>query len=245
MSKWTASIYTNTKHFQSGTIPLDRLLAEFGSRKNRKLFFYSSLVSVILACGIENPINTNPTAIAIAPPTPVLIVPSPKPGTGNLVGRVVWNNQPVANLDIQLRQCEDEYDSDCEIYVHSTSTENNGVYFFNNVSPGLYALAIHMFEEDDWFFSPFDEETGFIAEYYTMIADQTYYVGDYHMYKSDLKLEYPEDSAKIKESKPTLKWKSYPDAIYYIVNLSPEHGIPILKDERVEDNKISVHWESP
>jgi len=178
----------------------------------------------------------SPTSVVVAPPTAAIDVPPPNPGTGNVVGRVLWNIQPVVGTEVKL--CE-EFGrfSGCEGVSFSTSTDENGYFVFANIQPGEYALAVHGIDANIWHFTT--EEFGINAKKYLVVADQTIQVGDQHIHKFDLSLIYPKDDDRISEPQPTLQWDAYPDAAYYEVYLRPDHGETIFSSERVTTNEIT------
>jgi hypothetical protein len=171
-----------------------------------------------------------------APPTPDIEVPDPESGTGNVVGRIVWNELPAADLEVRL--CEEMgMVSGCEGAQYSALTDADGIYLFLNVTPGEYALAVESFDGEHWLFVT--AGLGMSAKKYTVTADQTLRIPQQAIYKFDLFTTAPEEDAEVAEARPTLEWESYPGADYYLVYLTQENGSAIFFDEKTETNSIA------
>lgn len=179
-----------------------------------------------------------PTAIVISPTQPpkILIdVPKPEAGKGNVVGRILWNSQPVVGADTKL--CEEfEMFGGCQGQEFSTKTDDKGYYLFLNVPPGEYALAVRALDKDAWLFVTAGL---FNAKKYKVTADETLEIGDQSIYKFDIKIASPADKAKVADAKPTLEWDAYSNAAYYEVYVTAEKGGAILINERTDTNKYT------
>ena len=74
-------------------------------------------------------------------------------GKGNVIGLVLWNNQPVRKAAVWL--CE-KFEGGCKgVYQYRVNTDENGYYVFKNVTPGKYLVAINSFSTS-WFIFYFD-----------------------------------------------------------------------------------------
>jgi hypothetical protein len=174
--------------------------------------------------------------LVVSSPTPAIEVPLPQAGTGNVVGRILWNNRPVVGIEVQL--CENfDWMGGCEGISFSTNTDDKGYYLFQNVTPGEYALAAHAIDKDSWLYVT--AGLGFGAEKYTVTADKTLFIEEQSIYKFDLKLTYPAKNAEIDVAQPALTWDPYPDAAYYEVYLTSEKSGAIYVNERVDTNQIT------
>lgn len=180
---------------------------------------------------------TDPTSIVVQQePTPDIEVPDPQPGTGNVVGRILWNNQPVVGTEVIL--CEEfGMFSGCQGINFSVNTDQNGYYLFTDIPPGEYALAAHAIDRDRWIYVV--EGLGFTATKYLVQADDTLIISSKSIYKYDLVQNYPADGASVTDGQPTLTWEAYPGAAYYEVYLTPDRGHAIFVSEKINDTQIS------
>ena len=178
-----------------------------------------------------------PTAVTVQQePTPPFDVPDPQAGTGNVLGRIVWNEAPVAGTEVQL--CEDfGMFSGCEGVNFLTTTDPDGYYLFTNIPPGEFALAVHAIDSDTWLYVT--EGLGFGANKYLIEADNTLTIGSQSIYKFDLVQVSPLDDAQIQEGQPELTWEPYPGAAYYEVYLSPERGSAVFVSDEAEEPQIT------
>jgi hypothetical protein len=171
-----------------------------------------------------------------AAPTLDIEVPDPKPGTGNVVGKIVWNELPAADLEVRL--CDEiGIATGCKGNPYETRTDGEGVYLFTDVEPGEYALAVASFDGNHWLYVT--AGLGISAKKYTVGAGETLRVPQQAIYKFDLIQTRPEEDAETAEARPTLEWEPYPEAAYYEVYLTQEHGSPIFLNERTEASTIS------
>jgi hypothetical protein len=187
----------------------------------------------------ELPVRTAaPTArkTAAAPALDVE-VPDPKPGTGNVVGKIVWNELPAADLEVRL--CDEiGIATGCKGNPYETRTDGEGVYLFTDVEPGEYALAVASFDGDHWLYVT--AGLGISAKKYAVAAGETLRVAQQAIYKFDLIQTRPEEDAETAEARPTLEWEPYPDAAYYEVYLTQKNGSAIFTEERAETHSITL-----
>src|SRR4030042_3731893 len=52
------------------------------------------------------------TPIPAATNTPAIVVATPQPGTANAAGRVLWNNEPVTDIEVKLCNTSPAYSPD-------------------------------------------------------------------------------------------------------------------------------------
>lgn len=154
---------------------------------------------------------------------------------GNAMGRILWNAQPVADLEVKL--CEEvSLVRGCSGLQFTAHTDERGSYVIADVAPGEYSLVAHAPDTDHWLYVT--TGLGLGGRKYTVGADQTLNVGDHHIYKFDLRLATPSDGSQVDTATPTLAWEAYPDATYYELYLRPEKGRAILVSHRVDGHQI-------
>ncbi len=190
----------------------------------------------------------NPVPSGILPAlyasTPASGVGTPQSGMANLIGRVLWNRQPVTNSKVSL--CADKV---CNPPVAKAITTSQGWYVFENVSPGKYIVLAHAVDpdSDDWFtfISPPNSYTRFAFMFegqspitFDLIAGQTLVMPEINLYKFDLKLDSPADGEKVSQANPVIAWESYPGAAYYGLHLGLE--VQPVVGEKVIGNTYTV-----
>ncbi len=172
-----------------------------------------------------------PVPSTVFPPiaTAVFPVTTPQAGLANALGRVLWNDQPVAEAQVKL--CTGLSDGvpgigDCNGLTASTKTDAQGIYSFLNIPPARYLVLVAWPGEEAWFYFKSQENNGGFSsvsgssepEMADLTAGQVFVFADMSIYKSDLKLTAPADQAVLREI-PTLTWQSYPGAAFYVVTL--------------------------
>lgn len=132
-------------------------------------------------------------------------------GKGNVIGLVLWNNQPVRKAAVWL--CE-KFEGGCKgVYQYRVNTDENGYYVFKNVTPGKYLVAINSFSTS-WFIFYFDA-TG--NKELAVSAGQDLILDPWNIWKFDLQPVAPKFSAVLSNAHPVFKWEPYPDADHYHV----------------------------
>jgi hypothetical protein len=181
-----------------------------------------------------------PTATSTPPPPeptlaePTPIGPAPASGTGNVQGRVLWNGQPV--VDVEVKLCEKvSLFGGCSGFETGTRTDDGGRYLFVDIAPGQYSLVVQAPDGDRWLY--ITAGLGISAREYSVVADQVLNVGDHHTYKSDLRITDPQDESQVDSASLVLTWEAYPDAAYYELYLSPEKGNAIYTSHQVDDTQ--------
>lgn len=173
----------------------------------------------------------SPTATA----TFAIAIPSPAAGKAGAAGLALWNNQPTIYAKVLL--CEEFDWGGCTGTEYSTLTNEQGYYVFKNVKPGQYMLVINI-PNTDWYIYNIDKKEN-------LEADHIQYFEPVHIFKVDLRPEYPPDQATISEDRPTLKWKIYPEASYYEVTIWTQYFANIHEWQRVETNEYTIQKPLP
>ena len=137
----------------------------------------------------------------------------PAPGTGNVQGKVFYNQQPAAGIDVKLCETYHQVGGGCGGETFTTQTDGAGEYLIKNVTPRTYqGLLVKVFNTNYYVFAT----SGIVsAAKYKIDADKTYFAPDTNLFKSDLKILSPKAGAKVGASNIEVKWDAYPDAAYY------------------------------
>lgn len=185
------------------------------------------LAAVVLACknsqntnsGSTN--NSNNTTSSEAKPDGDDVIHSasgvekekPAAGKANVQGKVFFNQQPVADIEVKLCEKFSRFIGGCSGETFTTKTDANGEYLIKNVPPGIYeGLTARVFKTPYYVFAT----SGIVGSAkYQLEEDKTFFAPDTNLFKSDLKLISPRAGAKISGSNIEVKWDAYPDAAYY------------------------------
>ena len=168
--------------------------------------------------------SSMPETVATATTEPAFSSAPPQSGKANVVGRVLWNQEPVADTEVRL--CQGTYSSfgsiDCMGTEVSTTTDDAGIYTFANEPPGQYVIIVHGIDTDNWFIFQRIDPNGAYQSFlnsaeptkFDLVAGQTLAINDMSIYKFDLELASPANMELFREN-PTLTWNAYPGAAYY------------------------------
>ena len=174
----------------------------------------------------------NVTATQIPEITP------PAEGYGNVIGLVLWNNQPVAKAAVWL--CHEFTYFGCNEY--KTNTDQNGYYVFTNITPGDYIVAINSFSSNWWLF--YFDSNG--SKLQNVSAGENIILNPWSIWKFDLNAIYPREGKAISDAHPTFKWDAYPDAAYYQFSIGQDsHKIEdtykrVRENIRVDGNEFTL-----
>jgi Tol biopolymer transport system component len=196
-----------------------------------------------VSSGSETGQGTVGVPIAAATSTPASGAKAPQPGTGSVIGRVLWNKQPVVGTEVRL--CAG---SSCEPPLFSTATDAQGWFIFDSVPPANYYFLVHVLDpnSEGWFsllgpsdeYHPIYEPQSSSPVHFDLAAGQTMMLGELNLFKFDLQQTSPADGEKVKDKNPTLTWDAYPGAAYYGVYLGQEY-LPEV-GEKVIGNTYTV-----
>lgn len=146
----------------------------------------------------------------------------PAAGKSNVQGRVLFNSQPAANIDVKLCERFNQFLGGCQGQTYTAKTDSNGEYLIKDVPPGIYeGLIAKVFDTPYFVFAT----SGFIGSAkYQLDPDQTFFAPDSNLFKSDLKLISPKAGVKVPAQNLEVKWESYPDAAYYKFSINADSG---------------------
>jgi hypothetical protein len=146
----------------------------------------------------------------------------PAPGTGNVVGKVLYNSKPAENIEVKLCEKFNRFLGGCDAKSYTARTDQNGGYVIADVEPKVYeALLARVFDSDSYVFAT-SGIAGISSAKYEVTPDKTLFISPTHLFKSDLKAVNPKAGAKISAQDLTLRWESYPEASYYKFSIYPE-----------------------
>lgn len=167
----------------------------------------------------------------------------PAAGTGNVQGKVLYNNAPVENIEVKLCETFSRFLSGCGGKIYTAKTDKDGDFVITNVEPKEYqGLTVRVFDTDSYVFAT-SGFAGISASKYNVVADKTLFVTPTHIFKGDLKPADPKAGSTVSAENLELKWEAYPDAAYYKFTLYPEnHQItPPYINERVDGASFKVN----
>jgi uncharacterized protein YegP (UPF0339 family) len=167
----------------------------------------------------------------------------PAAGTGNVQGKVLYNNAPVENIDVRLCETFSRFLSGCGGKIYTAKTDKDGDFVIANVEPKEYeGLTVRVFDTDSYVFAT-TGVAGLAAAKYDVTADKTLFVNPTHLFKGDLKTVNPKAGSTVSAQDLELNWEAYPDAAYYKFSLSPDnHQITApYTNERVEAASFKVN----
>jgi hypothetical protein len=165
----------------------------------------------------------------------------PAPGTGNVQGKVLYNNAPVENIEVKLCETFSRFLNGCGGKTFTARTDKDGDFVVANVEPKEYeALTVRIFDTDSYVFAT--TGIGISAAKYQVVADKTLFVNPTHLFKADLKTVNPKAGSIVSAQDLELKWDAYPDAAYYKFSLSPDNHMATSPyvNERVEGTTFKV-----
>ena len=166
----------------------------------------------------------------------------PAPGTGNVQGKVLYNNAPVENIEVKLCETFSRFLSGCGGKTFTARTDKEGDFVIANVEPKEYeGLTVRIFDTDSYVFAT-TGVAGISAAKYDVVADKTLFVNPTHLFKADLKTVNPKAGSTVTAQDLELKWNAYPDAAYYKFSLHPDNHLveaPYV-NEKVEATSFKV-----
>lgn len=186
--------------------------------------------------------SSSRTADANAPVEGVEKV-KPAPGTGNVQGKVLYNNAPVENIEVKLCETFSRFLSGCGGKIYTAKTDKDGDFVITNVPPKEYeGLTVRIFDTDGYVFAT-TGIAGIAATKYNVEADKTLFVRPTHLFKADLKVLNPKAGSTVSAQGLELQWEAYPAAAYYKFTLYPDdHQItPPYMNERVDGATFKVN----
>ena len=167
----------------------------------------------------------------------------PAPGTGNVQGKVLYNNAPVENIDVRLCETFSRFVSGCGGKIYTAKTDKDGDFVITNVPPKEYeGLTVRVFDTDSYVFAT-TGVAGIASAKYNVVADKTLFVTPTHLFKGDLQITNPKAGSTVSGQDLELQWQAYPDAAYYKFTLYPDnHQItPPYMNQRVDASSFKVN----
>ena len=166
----------------------------------------------------------------------------PNAGTGNVQGKVLYNNAPVENIEVKLCETFSRFLSGCGGKTYTAKTDKDGDFVIANVEPKEYeALTVAIFDTDSYVFAT-TGIAGLSAAKYNVVADKTLFVRPTHLFKIDLKTVNPKAGSTVSAEGLELQWDAYPDAAYYKFSLNADNHMveaPYV-NEKVEGTSFKV-----
>ena len=165
----------------------------------------------------------------------------PAPGTGNVQGKVLYNNAPVENIEVKLCETFSRFMNGCGGKTFTARTDKDGDFVIANVEPKEYeGLTVRIFDTDSYVFAT--AGIGISAKKYAVVADKTLFVNPTHLFKADLKTVNPKAGSVVSGEGLELQWQAYPDAAYYKFSLSPDNHLANTPytNEKVEGTSFKV-----
>jgi hypothetical protein len=147
----------------------------------------------------------------------------PEAGKGNVQGKVFYNGQPAAGIEVRLCEKFNRFiPGGCGGETFTTKTDAAGEYLIKGVPPRIYeGLTAKVFNTDYVVFAT----SGFVSSAkYKIDEGQTYFAPDTHLFKQDLKLTSPKAGSKIAPAGIEVKWDAYPDAAYYKLSVFADNN---------------------
>src|SRR5262245_5743747 len=122
----------------------------------RKLAVVICLVLSFILTGCakkDGPKNASTSTNQSAPVEGVEKV-KPAPGTGNVQGKVLYNNGPVENIEVKLCETFSRFLSGCGGKIYTAKTDLDGDFVITNVPPKEYeGLTVKVFRTDSYVFA--------------------------------------------------------------------------------------------
>ena len=137
----------------------------------------------------------------------------PAAGKANVQGKVFFNSQPAAGIDVKLCEKFNQYFGGCGGKTYTAKTDGAGEYLIKDVPPGVYeGLIAKVYDTGYYVFAT----SGFVSSAkYKIEEGRTFFAPDTNLFKSDLKLQSPKAGSKIGADNIEVKWADYPEAAYY------------------------------
>jgi hypothetical protein len=137
----------------------------------------------------------------------------PAAGKGNVQGKVFYNEQPAAGVEVKLCETFNQFLGGCGGETFTAKTDSAGEYLIKDATPRIYeGLIVKVFDTNYYVFAT----SGIVqTAKYKIEADQTFFAPNTNLFKNDLKLVSPKAGAKVGASDIEVKWEAYPDTAYY------------------------------
>jgi hypothetical protein len=159
----------------------------------------------------------------------------PGPDLGNVQGKVLYNGEPVENIEVRLCEQFSRFLSGCGGLTFTAKTDKDGDFVITNVPPKEYeGLTVRVFDTDSYVFAT-TGIAGISAAKYNVEAGKTLFVNPTNLFKADLKLTNPKAGSSISGENVAFQWDAYPDAAYYKLTLTPDNH---LSESRYSSQRV-------
>ena len=160
----------------------------------------------------------------------------PAAGTGNVQGKVFYNEQPVEGVEVKLCATFNQYLGGCSGETFTTKTDGAGEYLIKNAPPRTYeGLIVKVFDTPYYVFAT----AGIVQTAKYKIEDgKTFFAPDTNLFKNDLKLLNPKAGAKTGASDIELKWEAYPNAAYYKFSIHADSSTGAKTELNYINNRV-------
>ena len=217
-----------------------------GPRRRRWGVLALAAVLALASCGGEDDEPASDAPATAAPTTAAKVEKAkPAPGTGNVQGTVLFDDQAAVGIEVKLCETFARFGSGCSGAEHKATTEADGQFLIPNVPPKEYqALLVRVFDTELYQFA----QSGFVsAKTYMVEADKTLFVETTHLFKEDLQVRQPASGSQVAATDVQVSWAAYPSATYYKLSIRPSEGSapPPVSNQRVEGTSFIVPTAMP
>ncbi|NEO83422.1 MAG: hypothetical protein F6J87_04055 [Spirulina sp. SIO3F2] len=145
------------------------------------------------------------------------------PGTGNIIGQVVWNNQGVASNEVLL--CGElttfARSFECRGEEFRAKTNTQGEFSFVNVPVGEYGIATRIFESDSWLTRI--ETVGTIKigppQTFSVKESSSLQLKPINLTKP-IQVQSPSPRSTVVQKQPMFAWEELDSASYYSLSVA-------------------------
>jgi hypothetical protein len=210
--------------------------------RTKVVIFCLATAFVLAGCAKKNPLQSTTNRSEEPAPVEGVEKVKPAPGTGNVQGKVLYNNAPVEGIEVKLCETFSRFLSGCGGKIYTAKTDKDGDFVIANVEPKEYeGLTVRVFDTDSYVFAT-TGIAGISAAKYNVVADKTLFVVPTHLFKGDLKTSNPKAGSTVSGQDLELKWEPYPDAAYYKFSLAADDHMVTAPytNEKVEGTSFKV-----
>jgi TIR domain len=143
-------------------------------------------------------------------PTPTLTFDPIYSRNDRISGVFTFRANPVAGIPVGLIA-----DANCDWnkVIQKTTTDFQGRYYFLEVNPGSYTIAINGWSDLDTPVQPYEQTCT-----WELVKTADALILNWDLYKTDLQITFPVENASV-ATIPTFQWQPYPNATSYEIIL--------------------------